>query len=49
MRPQCIWKGVDRFMSYKEKYSKHQVIFENEYQKELEQFYNITTDAELDT
>ena len=35
-------------MSYKGKYSKHQVIFEDEYMKELEQFYNIMTDTDLD-
>ena len=36
-------------MSYKGKYSKHQVIFEDEYMKELEQFHNIVMDTGLDT
>ena len=36
-------------MSYKGKYSKHQVIFEDEYMKELEQYHNIITDTGLDT
>ena len=47
VRPQCIGKGIDCFVSYKGKYNKHQVIFEDEYMKELEQYYNIITDTGL--
>ena len=46
-QPQCTHKGIDQFVSYKGKFSKHQVTFEDDIYMQMEQCYNISEDIKL--
>ena len=46
-RPCHECKGIDRFVSYKGKFSKHQVTFEDEVYMQMEQCHNISEDIKL--
>ena len=47
IQPQHICKRMDRFVSYREQFNKHQVVFEDKFIKNLEECHNISEDVNL--